>query len=127
MATYRRQVDPHVIGNLLRSHSSRIVVRMFRSVIPPDAPPWRPRLPQPIGVLGVRKHGFSQAGEARHGGELLPEGLGRPGQKRRFPQPRSGRHESLRQGRDQPLGQRASPVFDVVEERQGDAPSLCAR
>ena len=85
MATYRRQVDPHVIGNLLRSHSSRIVVRMFRSVIPPDAPPWRPRLPQPIGVLGVREHGLSQAGEARHGGELLPEGLGRPGQKRRLP------------------------------------------
>ena len=35
--------------------------------------------------------------------------------------------ESLRQERDLPLGQRASPVFDVVEERQGDAPSLCAR
>jgi hypothetical protein len=29
--------------------------------------------------------------------------------------------EGLRERRDQPLGQRASPMFDVVEERWGDA------
>jgi hypothetical protein len=32
MATDRRQVDPHAVGNSLRSHSSKIAVRMFRIV-----------------------------------------------------------------------------------------------
>jgi len=83
MATYRRQVDPHVIGNLLRSHSSRIVVRMFRSVIPPDAPPWRPAPPaadrgpgraraRPLPGGGSAARGRASAGGTRAPGPETP-------------------------------------------------------